>query len=90
MRGIIVTKNAGLFSVESNGSTFVVPASGKTKMQGLFVGDEVEFDGAVNNVLPRKNLLIRPPMANIDKLFIVISPSPKPDFLLVDKILIYS
>lgn len=33
--------------------------------------------------------MIRPPLANIDKIFIVICPKPKPDFVLVDKIMIY-
>lgn len=90
MRGRIVEKNAGLFSVEANGQLFNLPPSGKTKSRGIYVGDEVEFEGAVSSVYPRKNLLIRPPMANVDRLFIVICPSPKPDFVLVDKIIIYS
>lgn len=90
MRGIVTTKNAGLFTVESGGNLYNLPASGKTKEHGLFVGDEVEFEGAITSILPRKNLLIRPPMANVDKLFIVICPLPKPDFVLVDKIIIYS
>lgn len=90
MKGRVVTKNAGLFSVECGGKVIDLSASGKVKKEGVFVGDEVEVEGAINFVYPRKNLLVRPPMANLDKLFIVISPIPKPDFVLVDKIIIYS
>lgn len=89
MTGLVVKKNARIFSVISQGKLFELEASGKTKENGIFVGDKVEFDGAINAVLPRKNLLIRPPIANLDKLFIVLSPLPKPDFVLVDKIITY-
>jgi len=40
--------------------------------------------------LPRKNFIPRPPVANIDKLIIVIAPKPEPDLLLVDKLIIYA
>ncbi|MBQ8792234.1 MAG: ribosome small subunit-dependent GTPase A [Clostridia bacterium] len=89
MKGLVIKKNANLFTVESEGKLISLSPSGKTKAKGIFVGDYVDFDEAITGVEERKNLLIRPPMANIDKLFIVIAPSPKPDFVLVDKILIY-
>ena len=89
MKGIVIEKNAGLFKIDGQGQIFTLPASGKTKENGIYVGDCVDFDGAINTVYPRKNLLIRPPMANIDKMFIVVSPMPKPDFTLVDKIIVY-
>lgn len=89
MKGLVIKKNANLFSVESGGQIFHLSPSGKTKASGIYVGDYVEFDENITKVLPRKNLLIRPPMANIDKLFIVLAPSPKPDFVLIDKMIIY-
>lgn len=54
------------------------------------VGDLVSMDrGMLLSILPRKNLLVRPPVANVDQLIIVLSASrPKPDFLLADKLLI--
>ena len=89
MKGIVLKKNANLFTIESGEKEYQIRPSGKTKTPGVFVGDYVEFDEAITKVFPRKNLLIRPPLANLDKLFVVISPSPKPDFVLVDKLLIY-
>lgn len=89
MKGLVTNKNANLFTVESEGNIYQLSPSGKTKAKGIFVGDYVEFDESIVKVCDRKNILIRPPMANLDKLFIVLAPSPKPDFVLVDKILVY-
>ena len=57
------------------------------------VGDRVEFErteeqkGIVTAVLPRKNLLSRPPVANIDKLFIISSyEKPAPNAYIIDKL----
>lgn len=55
----------------------------------LYVGDYVDFaDGVIENVYPRKNRMIRPYIANLDVLFIVIAPLPEPDFNLVEKLLL--
>ena len=89
MQGLVITKNADLFSVESGNEIYNIKPSGKTKEGGIFVGDRVEFGENITKVLPRKNLLIRPRVANIDRIFIVLSPSPRPDFALVDKLIIY-
>lgn len=63
----------------------------------IVVGDIVEIepndydDGKyiITSVKTRKNSIPRPPLANIDKLIIVVAPKPEPDLLLVDKLLIY-
>lgn len=88
MKGLVEKKNAGRFIV----SGIDCVARGNLKDNGIFVGDKVEFDKnqrIIENVLPRKNLLIRPPLANLDRLIIVIAPVPKPDFMLVDKLLVF-
>ena len=42
----------------------------------------------IEEVLPRRNLLVRPPLANLDGLVITLSlASPQPDFYLADKLL---
>ena len=89
MQGLVITKNANLFSIDDGKTIYKVYPSGKTKEEGVYVGDYVEFDESITKVLPRKNLLVRPPIANVDKMFITIAPLPKPDLMLVDKILIY-
>ena len=87
MKGLVITKNADLFTIDYNGEIYHLKPSGKTKKTGIFVGDNVEFDQTITKVLPRKNLLIRPPVANVEKMFIIFSQQP--DFVLVDKIIIY-
>ena len=89
MKGVITKKNADIFTINSDGRIVEIKARGKIKKEGLYVGDYVEFSDGIDKVYPRKNFLIRPPLANLDKLFIVVSPLPKPDFLLVDKIILY-
>jgi len=62
---------------------------------GICVGDYVEYmlDGTdriiVNKILPRKNILKRPSISNLDNLVILISTVPKADFNLLDALIIY-
>lgn len=62
--------------------------------QDILVGDEVTAQkisrgkGSIEEVLPRKNRMKRPVVANIDQVFIVTAPMPPADFSLVDKILL--
>ena len=63
----------------------------REKMSPL-VGDEVLFSpgqgeehGWIEEILPRKTVCLRPPVANVQKLVIVIAPVPEPDLLLVDR-----
>lgn len=90
MRGLVVKKNAGLFDVECEGKVYSIKALGNVKKAGIYVGDEVEFESVITKVYPRKNHLIRPPLSNLARLFIVISSTPKPDYVLVDKLLLYA
>ena len=90
MKGVVLQKNADKFKVDVNGNIRFIGAR-NLKKEGIFVGDKVEVENEViSKVLERKNLLIRPPLANVDTLIIVVAPVPKPDFLLVDKLIIFS
>ena len=53
----------------------------KTK-QSVFVGDFVEFEnGAITKILPRKNYIPRPSVANIDRIIIISAvKEPELDF----------
>ncbi len=51
----------------------------KKQKQKIFVGDYVEFsDGAIEKILPRKNFITRPTVANIDRV-IIISAVKEPE-----------
>lgn len=89
MSGLVLKKNADKFTVEMDGRTSIMLAR-NLKKEGIFVGDKVECqNGVIERVLERKNLLIRPPLANVDTMIIVVAFQPKPDFLLVDKLLVF-
>ena len=45
-------------------------------------------DGVITAVLPRKNEMIRPYVANIDALLIVVAPVPQPDWICVEKLIL--
>lgn len=93
MKGLIVKALSGFYYVETEKGIVECKARGKFRNinQSPFVGDRVEItlDGAkgtVDAINERKNLLYRPPVANIDKLFIVsASVTPTPNTLLIDR-----
>lgn len=97
MRGVIVKGIGGFYSIRADdGQVFVLRARGifRKRKQTPLIGDWVVFspgegedDGWIDRIEPRKNELIRPPVANVSYLMIVIAPIPKPDFLLVDMLL---
>lgn len=87
----IVLNEYILENIENN-SEFKASLRGNIKRKnGILVGDLVEVEVSydrymIKKILPRKNSLIRPPVANIDNLVIVVSLStPSPDFFLLDK-----
>ena len=53
------------------------------------ITDEKDFEGNIIKIHPRKNSLIRPAVANIDKVMLVLAvESPSPAFYYLDKYLI--
>ena len=93
IKGIIIKAISGFFYVESNGDIYTCKAKGNFKKLGIkpLVGDNVVIDTVdliVIDVLQRKNFLIRPPVANIDKLFIISSfKTPQPNALNIDRLI---
>ena len=55
----------------------------------IAVLDEQEQTGNLIRILPRKNSLIRPAVANVDQAFVIFAlEDPKPNFMLLDRFLI--
>lgn len=93
MEGIIIKNISNDYTVHANNNDYVCKPRGKFRNLKItpLVGDEVIFDESNNYLLdikPRRNELIRPPIANIDQAVIVMSIA-KPDFSdnLLDKLL---
>jgi len=102
MTGTILKGIGGFYYVlAGDGVTYTLRAQSKIRHEKLspVVGDRVEFEpgsgadeeGWLKAILPRRNALIRPAVANIDKLVITMSASvPVADRMLCDRLLIYA
>lgn len=91
--GIVYKKMADNFYVKVDDITYMTKARGNLKSSGIFVGDIVQIDTeklSIEKVEERKNIFIRPPLTNLDGLVIVIAQIPAPDFLIVDKLILFS
>lgn len=93
--GKIIRGIGGLFFVDTQGGVIPCRARGRFRHDRNFlqVGDNVSVgigeqgENTIETVLPRKNSLIRPPLANLDLIFVVIpSAAPAPDLPTVDKL----
>lgn len=78
MEGRIIKLISNDYTVLSNHQQYVCKCKGKLRNQKIHpvVGDFVQFDSQnrmIEMVLPRKNVLIRPPVSNIDQAIIVTS-----------------
>lgn len=94
MKGKIIKNISNDYTVETqDGKKYICKPRGKFRINNLIplVGDIVEFDEKNNyltDILPRKNELIRPSIANIDIAVIITSvKNPNFDTALLDKTL---
>lgn len=98
--GQIIEGRGGLYTVaEDDGNTHVLRAMNKLRRQNQtpLVGDRVSFTESVGDkhgwlmeILPRSGEFVRPQVANVDLLVITAAPVPTPDWLLVDKLLLFA
>ena len=93
MEGIIIKNQSNDYTVRTSNGLYVCKPRGKFRNDKItpLVGDSVIIDD-INNylleILPRKNSLIRPPIANIDIALIAVSvKEPNFDSNLLDKLL---
>ncbi len=97
--GIILKGIGGFYYVEADGEIFECKARGLFRKQGIkpLAGDRVEIsvndkaENTIDDIAPRKSELMRPPVANIDRLFILSSTcEPSPVFLIIDRLTAYA
>ena len=94
LNGILMKSIGGFYYVRTEDGEYECKARGSFRKSGNspLVGDRVRIStqkegfAALDEILPRKNKLKRPPLANIDILVIVCSTvSPSPNFSVIDK-----
>ena len=95
-KGKIIKGIGGFYYVDSGDEIYECKARGSFRKQGItpLVGDDVYFsvfdnsENAIEEILPRKNELVRPPLANLDALFIVSSlTDPKINTTVLDNLI---
>ena len=94
-KGRVMCVTGGFYYVECDKTVYECKArgvfrkSGDTPVVGDIVEVELKKDGyhSLSSILPRKNHLTRPPLANLDRLFVVVSAArPEPNTLVIDKL----
>lgn len=101
LEGLIIKGISSFYYVQVGDDLYECKARGIFKSKNLtpLVGDKVRISivdkeklkGVIDEILPRKSSLVRPPIANIDKAIIIFSlVEPSPNLLLLDKFIIAS
>ena len=95
LKGIIIKGIGGFYYIEAEGDIYECKARGafrKKKISPL-AGDNVVItvrengENTIDDILERKNFLVRPPVANVDTLVIVSSvKEPVPSTLVIDRL----
>ena len=82
---------------DEDGLEYTLRAQKKLRHQRLtpMVGDRVRFtpgegedNGWLEEILPRRSVMLRPSVANCDMLMLVVASVPHPDMLLIDKLIL--
>lgn len=95
LNGIIIKGIGGFYYVEAAGEIYECKARGVFRKSGIkpLAGDRVSIsvndnaENTIDEIFERTSVLARPPVANVDRLFIVSSVcEPKPVLLIIDKL----
>ncbi len=95
LEGIIIKGIGGFYYVEAAGEIYECKARGVFRKSGIkpLAGDRVvisindKAENTIDEIRERKTVFARPPVANVDRLFIVSSVcEPKPVLLIIDRL----
>ncbi len=96
--GKVIRSHSNIYYVLVDGHEVECRPRGKFRLDRLQVraGDEVEVtlapdgEGRIEEVLPRRNCLERPPVANVDQCLVVFTlVEPDADYLFLDRVLVH-
>lgn len=97
LRGVVVKAYNSYYYVQTGDKLTMCTLRGRFKKErfSLLVGDEVEYlpldegKGVIETILPRRSMLKRPMVANVDKVILTFAAaSPDPSFVIIDRFLI--
>ena len=97
LRGVLIRGIGSYYTAKDpDGNCDVLRCKKKFRRQGIspLTGDEVLFSpgegeehGWIEEILPRRTVCLRPPVANVTRLVIVVAPVPEADLLLTDRLI---
>ncbi len=98
IQGIIVKGIGGFYYVKTSEGIYTCKAKGSFRKNNIvpYVGDYVNIrvvseekkEGFIEEIHKRKNFLIRPPVANVDRMIIISAiADPVPDTVFIDKLI---
>lgn len=94
LNGKILKGIGGFYYIETADAVYECKARGVFRKQKItpLVGDDVTItirsngENTIDSIYPRRNFLVRPPVANIEQLFILSAAcNPSPNLFLIDK-----
>ena len=99
MEGSILRGIGSFYTVlcDADGQEYTLRAQKKLRHQKMtpMVGDRVRFtpgqgeeNGWLEEIFPRRSMLARPSVANVDMLMLVMASVPAPDLMLCDKLIL--
>lgn len=96
LTGTIIKGIGGFYYVKASHNVYECKARGVFRKEHItpMIGDRVTIEvngekGSVTEIMPRSSSLIRPPVANIDTIMIVVAAAePDPSLELIDKMLV--
>lgn len=94
--GLVIKGYGGFYFVQCGKETWRCRGRGRLRrVDSLLAGDRVLFtklepgEGLIEAILPRKNTIPRPPVANVDQMILVVSlAQPEPDLKLLNRTLV--
>ncbi len=95
-QGLVLSCVGGAYTVETDDGVYTCRARGAFRKEGVtpLAGDHVTVSaqdadsGVLEEILPRRNCLVRPPVANLDCLVLVAATAdPAPNTLVMDKMI---
>ncbi len=97
IHGILLRGIGSFYTAEGpDGTLYTLRCQKKIRREHMspLVGDEILFTpgngeeyGWLEEILPRRTECLRPPVANVDTLVLVVSPIPEPDLMLCDRLI---
>lgn len=99
MEGWLIRGQGGVYTAEDEtGAQYVLRAKNRFRRQRIspLVGDRICFTpgtvsdehGWIDEILPRTSAFVRPAVANVTMMAVVVAPQPAPDLLMVDRLLV--